>query len=323
LENLIKDSYAFTIIYQILPEKYQNQLIESFQEHLENLIKDGYDFKIIYQILPKEHQNQLFESFKGRWQDLIKNGSDFLSIYRTLPREHQNQLFESFQEHLENLIKDSYAFTIIYQILPEKYQNQLFESFKGRWQDLIKNGPEFLGIYRKLPREHQNQLFESFQGHWQDVIKDVLYFRNIYQTISIEHKNQLIIFLLSEALTKSHSIQESLIDLLKTPSSDVWSVPVFQQVLITLNNGVQKLQHDYKPTSIETFLKALFSQDPEQIKKAPRALLRKSKSQILSCSLFSQNKPENINEILQTYFSEFLPQKGPDEPRPNKLTNSL
>jgi hypothetical protein len=308
------------MIYNGLSQAHQQQLIESFQGHWQDLIKNGHDFKGIYKTLSIEHQNQLIEFFKEHWQDVIKNAWDFNFIYLTLPKEDQNQLFESFQGHWQDLIKNGSEFLTIYWRLPREHQNQLFESFQGHWQDLIKNGSDFLSIYRTLPREHQNQLFESFQGHWQDVIKDVLYFRNIYQTISIEHKNQLIIFLLSEALTKSHSIQESLIDLLKTPSSDVWSVPVFQQVLITLNNGVQKLQHDYKPTSIETFLKALFSQDPEQIKKAPRALLRKSKSQILSCSLFSQNKPENIDEILQTHFSLFLHQKRDNESNSSKIT---
>ncbi|NBX84621.1 MAG: hypothetical protein EBQ95_03325, partial [Gammaproteobacteria bacterium] len=183
------------------------------------------------------------------------------------------------------------------------------------WQDLIKDAFDFKRIYLTLPEEQQQQLIESYQGHWQDLIGYSSDFNTIYRTLSIEQQHQLIISLLSEALTKSHSIQDSLIDLLKSPSSDIWSDPVLQQVLITLNKGVQVLQKDYKPASIETFLKKLFSQDPEQIEKSPRALVRNSKSPILSCSMFSQNKPENINEILQTYFSEFLPQKGPDAPR--------
>ena len=240
---------------------------------------------------------------------------DFQYIYKTLSIEHQNQLFDAFQGHWQNLIKHAYEFTTIYHTLPEEHQNQLFESFQGHWQDLIKNDLDFQYIYKTLSIEHQNQLFESFQGHWQNLIKNADEFNTIYRTLSIEQQHQLIISLLSEALTKSHSIQNSLIDLLQSPSSDIWSDPVLQQVLITLNNGVQVLQKDYKPASIETFLKELFSQDPEQIEKAPRALVRNSKSPILSCSMFSQNKPENINEILQTYFSEFLPQKGPDAPR--------
>jgi|GEM_PF-5536039 len=314
-QDLIKGAVGFTNIYTTLSEEHQNQLFESFQGHWQDLIKNDLDFQYIYKTLSIEHQNQLFESFQGHWQDVIKDAFDFTRIYLTLPEEHQQQLIEAFKEHWQDVIKDAFDFTNIYTTLPAENQNQLIESFKEHWQDLIKDAFDFKRIYLTLPEEQQQQLIESYQGHWQDLIGYSSDFNTIYRTLSIEQQHQLIISLLSEALTKSHSIQDSLIDLLKSPSSDIWSDPVLQQVLITLNKGVQVLQKDYKPASIETFLKKLFSQDPEQIEKSPRALVRNSKSPILSCSMFSQNKPENINEILQTYFSEFLPQKGPDAPR--------
>ncbi|NBX84622.1 MAG: hypothetical protein EBQ95_03330 [Gammaproteobacteria bacterium] len=93
----------------------------------------------------------------------------------------------------------------------------------------------------------------------------------------------------------------------------------FQHISTSANytqQWVQVLQKDYNPASIETFLKALCSQEPEQIEKTPQALLRKYKSQIFS--LFSQNKPENCPLIFQTHFSLFLHQKVDNESNSSK-----
>ena len=321
-QDLIRYSSDLRGIYEKLSIKHQQLMIESFQGRWQYLIKYSSDFKTIYQTLSIEHQNQLFEFFQGCWEYLIKDVFHFRRIYKTLSIEHQNQLFESFQGRWQYLIKYSSDFKTIYQTLSIEHQNQLFEFFQGCWEYLIERDFDFINIYSSLSREHRNQLFELFQGRWQDLIKRDCEFHFIYSTLSIEHRKQLIVSLLSDALKKSHSIQDSLIGLLKSPSSDVWSDPELKKVLQTLNNGVQKLQHDYKPASIETFLNALLSQDPEQIEKAPQALVRESTSHWFPLIIF-QKKPENIHDILQTYFSAFLPHKGPDEPRPNTPTNGL